>query len=115
MKTTVVSIPTDRISDWDSFRGVFAAVLGFPGFYGQNMNAWIDCLWSADAPADGMVAQAVEPGELLTLRLDKAGSFADRCPEQFKALIECTALVNDGRIEKGLPPVLALLLAGDLA
>jgi RNAse (barnase) inhibitor barstar len=34
----LVSIPTLRISDWDSFHSVFAEVFGFPDFYGRNMD-----------------------------------------------------------------------------
>jgi len=58
MQTTVITIPTHRITDWDSFHDVFAEILGLPGFYGRNMNAWIDCLTSADEP-HGLVAQPV--------------------------------------------------------
>ena len=53
----VVRIPTSEIVDWESFHSVFQRVLGFPEFYGRNMNAWIDCLTSADSLDDGgMVA-----------------------------------------------------------
>ncbi|MCE3289344.1 MAG: barnase inhibitor [Caulobacter sp.] len=112
MRTKVVVIPTDLIRNWDTFHDVFARILGFPNFYGRNMNAWIDCLTSADAPEDAMTTQAVGPGELLTLQLNDAADFARRCPEQYEALLECTAFVNYRRVEVGEPPVLSLLLAG---
>ena len=44
----VVSIPTNRIADWASFHDVFAETLGFPSYYGRNMDASIDCLTYAD-------------------------------------------------------------------
>jgi RNAse (barnase) inhibitor barstar len=44
----VVAIPVSEIDDWESFHSVFQRELGFPAFYGRNMNAWIDCLISAD-------------------------------------------------------------------
>jgi RNAse (barnase) inhibitor barstar len=44
MGSVVVSIPVDLITDWPSFHDVFKQALGFPDFYGRNMNAWIDCL-----------------------------------------------------------------------
>ena len=59
-----------------------------------------------------MVRSPVRPGELLTLRLDDATDFDVRCPEQFAALVECTAFVNHRRMEQGQPPVLALLISG---
>ena len=112
MHTTVVDIPADRIVDWDSFHSVFQERLGFPGFYGRNMNAWIDCLTSADQQSHGMMSITVGPGELLTLLIKDAETFQTRCPEQYSALLECAAFVNHRREEVGEPPVLALLLSG---
>src|SRR5262245_20356529 len=106
----VVSIPADRISDWDSFHDVFAEALGFPSFYGRNMDAWIDCLTSADSVDDELVRGNAKagPGDVLTLQIENGADFAHRCPEQYKALIECSALVNEGRIEVGERRILAL-------
>lgn len=112
MNTALVAIPTNLISDWDSFHEVFADVLGFPSFYGRNMDAWIDCMTSADEPEAQMLAQPVRPGDLLTLRIDNASEFAVRCPDQYEALVECTAFVNYRRVETGGTPVLSLLLCG---
>jgi hypothetical protein len=115
MNTTLVPIPTSQITDWSSFHEVFAEALGFPSFYGRNMNAWIDCMTYADDPVAGMLARGVRPGELLTLRIDDASDFADRCPEQFKALVECTAFVNYRRVEVAEKQVLCLLMSGHFA
>jgi RNAse (barnase) inhibitor barstar len=103
----VVRIPTDRIIDWDSFHNVFAEALGFPPYYGRNMDAWIDCLTYADQE-DGMRSVTVPEGEVLTLELHDAGDLKERCPELYDAVIECAAFVNWRRIETGDPPVLAL-------
>lgn len=113
--TQVVNIPNGRIVDWESFHDVFDEALGFPGFYGRNMNAWIDCLTHADDSESGMVANPVAGGDLLTLSIINAAEFQQRCPEQFDALIECTAFVNYRRREVGDGPVLALLIDGDFA
>jgi len=110
--TTVVSIPTDQIEDWDSFHRVFRETLGFPDFYGCNMNAWIDCLSYVDDADAGMSTTTVSPGDLLTLRIDNAPDFKRRCPEQYDALFECTAFVNYRRMDLGEAPVLALMLNG---
>jgi len=112
MNTTIVPIPTNLISDWPSFHKVFAEALGFPAYYGANMDAWIDCMTCADEPEEQMLARTVRPGELLTLQIDDTSEFAVRCPEQFKALVECTAFVNYRRIEIGGKPVLSLLMSG---
>lgn len=118
MKTTIVSIPTHQITDWDTFHTVFQSVFGFPGFYGCNMDAWIDCMTCLDDPSSGMTSIFVSPGDLLALRIDDAADFQRRCPEQYDAFIECAAFVNYRRINhhrsiKGdEQPVLALILSG---
>ncbi len=47
-------------------------------------------------------------GDVLTLQLDEGRAFAERCPEQYQALIECAAFVNWRRIDMGFRPILAL-------
>ncbi len=60
----------------------------FRTFTGANLDAWID------------------------LRIDDASDLQRRCPEQYSALIECSALVKQRQIEGGRQPVLALMLVG---
>jgi Barstar (barnase inhibitor) len=105
---TVVRLDCDRINDWDSFHAVFAEVFGFPGFYGRNMNAWIDCMSYLDDPASGMSQVSIPTGGVLTIQLDGVDEFAARCPEQYSALIECAAFVNWRRSSEGEGAVLAL-------
>ena len=104
----IVTIDTRQITDWETFHSVFQAAFGFPGFYGRNMNAWIDCLMSLDAPEDGMTSIHVPEGHALTMQLEHIDDFARRCPEQYEAIIECAAFVNWSRMEQGWPAVLAL-------
>ena len=112
MRTTVIAIPAAEITDWASFHDVFKRIFGFPDFYGRNMNAWIDCMGDLDDSGTGMVQVAVGVGELVAIRIDDAAEFQRRCPEQFLALLECTAFVNFRRIEMGEPPILTLMLSG---
>jgi len=44
MRQQVIANPVDAITDWASFHDVFMHTLGFPDFYGRNMDAWIDCM-----------------------------------------------------------------------
>lgn len=104
----IVQLDTRQITDWETFHDVFAHEFGFPGFYGRNMNAWVDCMTSLDAPEDGMTSIHVPEGHALALQLDHVDDFARRCPEQYDAIIECAAFVNWRRIEQGSPAVLAL-------
>jgi hypothetical protein len=105
---TVVEVDTTKIDSWDSFHDVFTELLGFPGFYGRNMNAWIDCLTSIDEPDDGLTKIHVPKGGVLVLALSDAAGFAARCPEIYDAVIECSAFVNYRRLEVGEAPVIAL-------
>ena len=104
-----VNIDADKIQDWETFHDVFAKELGFPDFYGRNMDAWIDCLTYLDED-DGMRNISVSPGEMLTLVVCNSMPFKERCPEQYAALVECADFVNYRRIEAGDKAVLKLAL-----
>lgn len=69
-----------------------AHALRFPDYYGRNGDAFIDCLRDI---ADGRdVAAVLGPDETLTIDLGDGRAFRERCPEQFAALVDWTALVN---------------------
>jgi hypothetical protein len=104
----VIRIDGNRIHDWSTFHDVFAQVLGFPSFYGRNMDAWIDCMSYLDEPSAGMSSIHVATGEVLSLAIDNAASFKSRCPEQFQALVESAAFVNWRVMEQGGRPLIAL-------
>lgn len=108
MIVSLIKIDCKNINDWDSFHDEFNRVFGFPDFYGRNMNAWIDCMTSIDAPDEGMTSIHCENGMVLTIELENAKEFKERCPEQFSAIVECSAFVNWRRIEVGEGAVLAL-------
>jgi RNAse (barnase) inhibitor barstar len=108
MTASRISVDCEVIRDWPSFHEEFARIFGFPDFYGKNMDAWIDCMTSLDAPDDGLSSVHCSPGSVLTLELKNVKAFADRCPEQYEALIRCSAFVNWRRIEIGGASVLAL-------
>lgn len=112
MHAVTVAIAVHSITDWPSFHDVFQRTMGFPSFYGRNMDAWIDCMTSLDAATDGMTTLMIEPGGLVVLSIEGAFDFERRCPEQYDALLRCTAFVNFRRTEIGQKPVLALLLNG---
>jgi RNAse (barnase) inhibitor barstar len=106
-----VILPTAGISDFDSFHAVCERTLGFPGFYGRNMNAWIDCMTCVDDPAAGMTSVTVAKGEQLTLEIPGSMALKERAPDVFDALVECTAAVNERFVQDGDQPIIALVLA----
>jgi RNAse (barnase) inhibitor barstar len=105
---TVIKLDTQRIADWVTFHDVFTEILGFPGFYGRNMNAWIDCMTCLDDPSAGMTAIHAPVGGIVVLQLEDVDDFARRCPKQYEAIVQCAAFVNWRRIDKGDQAVLAL-------
>lgn len=107
-EATAVVLPTSRIRHWATFHDVFAETFGFPDFYGRNMDAWNDCMASLDSRDDGMTTVHCADRGVVTLQLEDANDFAARCPDQYAAVIECSAFVNWARAARGRPPVLAL-------
>lgn len=97
------------ITDWDSFHSVCAAELGFPDFYGRNMDAFNDCLNYIDE-GDGMSRFHLKPGEILVIEVPGWADLNKRLPEIAQALIECVAFVNENNVEDGKPPLIALIL-----
>ena len=104
----IVRIDTRRIRDWDTFHEVCAEALGFPSYYGRNMNAWIDCMSYLNDPEVVDTSVKAKPGEVVTIQLDYVDDFAERCPELYGALVESSAFVNWRQIALGRGPVLAL-------
>jgi hypothetical protein len=93
-----VNLDTGRIVDWTSFHQVFAQTMGFPDFYGANMNAWNDCM-SDLRRRSGMVAFEIGADETLALELGDAAAWRRRCPELFLALVESSHFVNQGFLD----------------
>ena len=101
----IVRIETKRIVDWPSFHQVFQEALGFPDFYGRNMDAWIDCL-SYLGDGDGMTRFSLQKEEMLSLQIEDTADFATRLPELFREMVQCAAFVN---ARNRLDPRLALV------
>lgn len=108
MLVATVKLDCAHIVDWESFHDVFVRTFGFPGFYGRNMDAWIDCMTSLNEPDDGMTSVHCAKGTVLTLILEIVQAFHRHCPKQYDALIECAAFINWRRNEVGEESVLAL-------
>jgi hypothetical protein len=106
MNTVVVD--GAAIADANSFHEAFAAAFGFPAIYGNNMDAWVDCMTSLDDPDAGMSKVHVGPGQVLTIAITNAAHFKAKCPDLWLAFLECAAFVNHRRMEQGESAVLAV-------
>jgi hypothetical protein len=108
VKLVSVKIDAAEIFDWDSFHTVFAKVMGFPDFYGKNLNAWIDCMSYLDDPGAGMTNVCVSADEICMIEFDSAQSLSKDHPQSLSALVECVAAVNQRAKLAGRVPLLAL-------
>ena len=108
MIVSIARLDCSRIHDEESFHDEFNSLFGFPGFYGRNMDAWIDCMSYLDDPNAGMTSCHVEPGRTLTLELVNVKPFREKHPNLYADIVDCSAFVNARCIETGPTPLIAL-------
>lgn len=106
----MVEIDASSIRDEASFHRAFKDAFRFPDFYGNNLNAWIDCMSYLDNPTAGMSSVHVERGQTLCVLVSNASGFKLRCPELFLAMHECAAFVNWHCVQAGDRPLIALAM-----
>ena len=112
MDTQIVEIDSSQIKDWESFHKVFKETFGFPDFYGENLNAWIDCMADLDDPDSEMTKITVQENGVVILKMNDFMDFKNRSPAQYEALIDCIAFVNFARLDIGQSTVLCLMPIG---
>jgi hypothetical protein len=101
----IITLDCDRIQNRDDIHNQFNDALGFPSYYGRNMDALIDCLSDADAQTSGMCENAVELGQSITLVLSEYDDLKKRRPDLVDDILECIAFVNWRRIDIGEAPL----------
>jgi hypothetical protein len=101
------TLDTSKIKDWPSFHAQSAEAFGFPDFYGDNLNAWIDCLTYLPE-GDGLSRYTLATGERLVINLLHFESFSKSQPEICQALLETVAFVNQRYVSVGDIPRLVL-------
>ena len=109
-----VRIDGRQITNWRTFHNVFSKAFGFPGFYGRNMDAWIDCLTSVDDPDSGMTKVFATSSDPVVLQIDHVDYIRRRDEKIYEAIVECSAFVNWRRMDVGEPPILMLSFYSDL-
>ena len=92
---TKVRLNGTAIRDEASFHQECRRALGFPSFYGGNWNAWIDCMSYVDDPPAQMSAIHVGDDDRLEVEVTGTSDLWERCPDVLRALVECTATVNE--------------------
>jgi RNAse (barnase) inhibitor barstar len=106
MKT--VRLEANTITDWNSFHSQFSSLMGFPEFYGFNMDAWIDCMSCLTDPNAGMSKIHLENGETLIIQISHSSDFKKRLPEIYDELVHCSEFVNGRYANRNEPSVVVL-------
>lgn len=90
----ICNINGKKIKDWRSFHAIFKKELNFPDYYGENMNAWIDCV---DYLTD-------ESKELIVIHIKNGQFIKENNPDILEAILECSAFINYRKISAGEHP-----------
>jgi hypothetical protein len=104
-----VRLESRHIIDWSTFHAECQRALGFPGFYGANMNAWIGCMSCLRDPGEGMSSVALGRDGSLELEIPSAEDFRKRLPLIAEALWDCTSFVNRRYVNRGEQPAILLV------
>ena len=83
---------------------------GFPNFYGNNINALIDCLSGLRYPDEGMISLNIDTDEILLLTIIKFDSLESNLMKMF---IRVIGEVNKRQIKKGNNIAILLKIIGD--
>lgn len=102
-----VILDGQEVRDFNSFADQIEELLGFPGWWGRNWAALDDLLFFMDRDRE-TTSFFVDPGHILTLRIEHAEVMRTQAPDIFDGLVRSIAFVNWGRVEQGMTPFLCL-------
>jgi Barstar (barnase inhibitor) len=104
----VLRLDGAAITTWDDVHDALARGFGFPGFYGRNLDALIDCLTLLDDASAGMSTIQVASGSIAVIEIEHV----DRMPSAIVAtLADTIGLVNYRRRERGDDAIVTLSYA----
>ncbi len=83
----IYKIEGKNITDKNSFHQEFKVKMNFPEYYGENMDAWIDC-----------IDELSETPTLLQIENEKI--LKENSPDLFYCILENGAFINQRKIEQ---------------
>jgi RNAse (barnase) inhibitor barstar len=104
-----VTLDGGAIHDAASFHAASKQAFGFPEFYGNTIDAWIDCL-SYLRDDDAMSNIRLGLDEVLTIEIKNAAAFKAQAPELLEEISFCIEAINERYDDYGEKPALALTL-----
>lgn len=97
------------IADAAGFHAECKRAFGFPEFYGNSMDAWVDCL-SYLRDDDGMSKFRLKPNEVLEIVIKDADAMKAAAPDILEEVTYCVAGINERYEDYGEKPALKLTL-----
>lgn len=97
------------ILGWDTFHTESRQAFGFPDFYANTIDAWVDCL-SYLRDEDGMTRFRLQPNEVLEIVVQHAAEMRERVPDLLDEMTFCIAGINERYADYGEKPALVLVL-----
>jgi hypothetical protein len=97
------------ILGWESFHSACRQAFGFPEYYANTMDAWVDCL-SYLRDADGMTRFRLKPNEVLEIVVNDSAAMRAHAPDLLEEMTFCIAGINERYEDYGEKPALALVL-----
>ena len=97
------------ITDEASFHAQCVPAFGFPAFYGNSMDAWVDCL-SYLRDDENMTQFRLKPNEVLDIVVQDAELMKAQVPDLLEEITFCIAGINERYEDYGEKPALKLVL-----
>ncbi len=104
-----VELNGDLITDAANFHAECKRAFGFPEFYGNTMDAWVDCL-SYLRDEENMTRFRLKPNEVLDIVVTGAAALKARLPDLLEEVTYCVAGINERYDDYGEKPALRLVL-----
>ncbi|MEX0313895.1 MAG: barstar family protein [Allomuricauda sp.] len=86
-------LSANKLMTWKSFHKEFKSTFNFPDYYGENMDAWIDCM-------DELFEKPI------IINIKNAKKLRENAPDIFAAILECAAFVNYRKVQEGGNPTI---------
>ena len=97
------------IADAAGFHAECKRAFGFPEFYGNSMDAWVDCL-SYLRDEENMTRFRLKPNEVLDIIVTGADAMKAKVPDLLEEVAYCVAGINERYEDYGEKPALRLSL-----
>jgi hypothetical protein len=104
-----VELDGATIDSWDSFHAACKQAFGFPDYYANTIDAWVDSLSYLRDP-DSMTKFRLKPNEMLEIVIKDSTLMRAKVPDLLEEVTFCIAGINERYEDYGEKPALALLL-----